>query len=199
MNNIPYWSLTAVLQGFMLIFNVYRLLSSFHLDRLELNREPLNCPVDRNILIRDKVGDLSYTTGWLMLARRGSWACLLLLVFSSSSLTNAKIYNWPKLIGPDTAISSVSICRAGHYLFYRQFISAKNEEGIIFSWGFLIFIATTSLTAMKYIHKTYTFFTRWQGGGGGGLLLIKSYLRAGCVGTLHTWTDTFWDNITREI
>ena len=26
---------------------------------------------------------------------------------------------------------------------------------------------------MKYIHKTYTLFTRWRG----GLLLIKSYLR----------------------
>ena len=30
----------------------------FEFYRLELNREPLNCPVDRNILIRDKVGDL---------------------------------------------------------------------------------------------------------------------------------------------
>ncbi|KAM7448933.1 hypothetical protein ABFA07_003197 [Porites harrisoni] len=29
-----------------------------HFRRLELNREPLNCPVDRNILIRDKVSDL---------------------------------------------------------------------------------------------------------------------------------------------
>ena len=30
----------------------------FEFYRLELNREPLNCPVDRNILTRDKVGDL---------------------------------------------------------------------------------------------------------------------------------------------
>ena len=40
------------------LFSLHRLFSPFHFYRLELNGEPLNCPVDRNTLIRDKVGDL---------------------------------------------------------------------------------------------------------------------------------------------
>ena len=40
------------------LFSIYRLLSLFDFYRLELNGEPLNCPVDWNILIRDKVSDL---------------------------------------------------------------------------------------------------------------------------------------------
>ena len=35
--------------------------SYFDCYRLKLKREPLNCPVDRNILIRDKVGDRTTT------------------------------------------------------------------------------------------------------------------------------------------
>ena len=57
---------------------------------------------------------------------------------------------------PDTAISLVSIFRAGHCLFYRQFISAKKEGGIIFfKWGFLI-LTTTDFIKSDEIHKTYT-------------------------------------------
>ena len=37
------------------------------LYRLELRRESLNCPVDRNILIRDKVGEHTTTTTSLII------------------------------------------------------------------------------------------------------------------------------------
>ena len=44
----------------MLVFNILSILLVAYFDfcRLELKREPLNCPVDRNILIRDTVSDL---------------------------------------------------------------------------------------------------------------------------------------------
>lgn len=46
--------------SFMLVFNILSILLIAYFDfyRLELKREPLNCPVDRNILIRDTVSDL---------------------------------------------------------------------------------------------------------------------------------------------
>ena len=58
---------------FFCLFSIYRQFSPFHLDRLELNREPLNCPVDRNILIRDKVGDLLHCRSSYHVVLTGSW------------------------------------------------------------------------------------------------------------------------------
>ena len=40
------------------LFSIHGELSPFDFYRLELSREPLNCPVERNILIRDKVSDI---------------------------------------------------------------------------------------------------------------------------------------------
>ena len=38
---------------------------------------------------------------------------------------------------------------------------------------------------MKYIHKTYTLFTRLEGGGGAATYIYQKLFEAGCVGTLH--------------
>ena len=86
---------------------------------------------------------------WLEAGQERLLSLLTLLVVSTHWLILKFIISqsWP-----DTAIrliSLVSICRAGQYLFYRQFISAKKEGGIIFSCGLLIF---TSRTYIKHTH-----------------------------------------------
>ena len=70
----------------------------------------------------------------------------------------------------------MSICRAGQYLFYRQFISAKKEGGIIFSCGLLIF---TSRTYIKHTH----YLPGGGGGGGAATYIYQKLFEAGCVGT----------------
>ena len=71
--------------------------SPFHFDRLELLREPLNCPVDRNILIRDKVGDLLHCRSSYHAVLTGGWpGAVPEPAYSFSifySLTNTKIYS----------------------------------------------------------------------------------------------------------
>ena len=146
------------------LFSIYRLFSPFHFYRLELNGEPLNCPVDRNTLIRDKVGDLLHCRSYHHAVLTGSWPGAVpepayFLVFSTHWLILKFQISQSR---PDTAVSLVSTFRAGHCLFYRQFISTKKRGGgTIFSWGFLICTTATtaSLTAVKYIHKTYRLLT----------------------------------------
>lgn len=113
-----------------------------------------------------------YTAGrltmqyWLEAGQERFLSLLTFLVFCTHWLILKSIISqsWP-----DTAIrltSLVSICRAGQYLFYRQFISAKKEGGIIFSCGLLIF---TSRTYIKHTH-----YLPGGGGGGGGCYLHLS-------------------------